>query len=87
MIIVAAHGNEYQGWCDVSESMRCVGQALSTDATLLARVASPADAVIARAIARALRDPERVARLVEGLVDDPAPAPAPRAAEPRQEVA
>jgi hypothetical protein len=41
-----------------------VGRALSRDAVLLARVAAPDDAEIARRIARALKDPARVAQFI-----------------------
>jgi hypothetical protein len=47
-----------------------VGRTLARDAVLLARVAAPDDAEIARKFALALRDPERVARLLEGLLPD-----------------
>jgi hypothetical protein len=39
------------------------------------RVAAPADAAAARAVAVALRDPARVARLVEGMMDNSAANP------------
>ena len=56
-----------------TEPLAVVGRTLSRDAAMLARVAAPADAVAARAVAVALRDPARVARLVEGLIAvDPA---------------
>jgi len=41
-----------------------VGRTLSRDAILLARVAAPEDAAVARRIAAALKDPARVARLI-----------------------
>ena len=44
-----------------------VGRTLARDAVLLARVAAPEDAEIARQFAAALKDPERVARF---LADD-----------------
>ena len=45
-----------------------VGRTLARDAMLLARVAAPEDAAVARRIAEALKDPARVARLI-GEVD------------------
>ena len=59
-----------------SEPLAVVGRVLSKDASMLARVAAPADAAAARAVAVALRDPARVARLVEGMMDNSAAQPA-----------
>jgi len=52
----------------MARSIEVVGRTLAQDARLLARVASPLDAEVATACARALRDPERVRRLIDGLV-------------------
>lgn len=54
--------------CRVATPFGIVGRTLSRDATMLAKIAAPDDAVVARACAVALRDPERVARLLEGLL-------------------
>jgi NhaP-type Na+/H+ or K+/H+ antiporter len=52
----------------LTRQIEAVGRTLAQDARLLARVASPEDATIATACARALRDPERVRRLIDGLI-------------------
>lgn len=54
----------------MARSIEAVGRTLAQDARLLARVASPEDAKIATACARALRDPERVRRLIDGLIPE-----------------
>jgi len=57
-------------------SLDVVAGVLAREARLLARVGSDDDAAAARALAAALRDRDRVARLVEGLISR----------EPRNEV-
>jgi hypothetical protein len=52
-----------------AEPLAVVGRVLSRDASMLARVAAPADADAARLVAKALRDPARVARLIEGMTN------------------
>ena len=47
-----------------------LGRVLSRDARALAKVAAPEDAKVADAMAIALRDPDRVRKLVAGLIDD-----------------
>ncbi len=47
-----------------SKSIAVVGRTLARDAMLLARVAAPEDADVARRIAAALKDPARVARMI-----------------------
>lgn len=54
-----------------------VGRTLARDAVLLARVAAPEDAEVARRLASALRDPARVERF---LADDSRRSPAARIA-------
>ena len=46
-----------------------VGRSLSRDALMLARVAAPEDGAVARRIAAALRRPERVRKMIEGIED------------------
>ena len=47
-----------------------VGRTLSRDAVMLSKVTAPEDAKVARAIAVALRDPQRVRALVDGIMSD-----------------
>ena len=54
----------------LTRQIEAVGRTLAQDARLLARVAAPEDAQIAMACARALRDPERVRRLIDGLIPE-----------------
>lgn len=47
-----------------------VGQTLSYEAGLLAKVIDPDSAKVAKAFKRALRDKKRVTALLKGLVED-----------------
>jgi len=51
-----------------------VGRTLARDAVLLARVASPEDADVARRLAAALKDPQRVERFLNEDQRQPVPA-------------
>lgn len=49
----------------INTPIAVVGRTLARDAVLLARVASPEDADVARRLAAALKDPQRVARFLD----------------------